>query len=147
MYVSTSNDITDSTGIEWDKVTCQLLTVLDEMGYDGEDIDFILVSDEYIKPLNKKYNMRPGSTDVLTFNLSDEFDPPGSISGEIYISIESAKKNALEYNVPFKEEIIRLAVHGILHLTGMTHDEKDNAQRMEEKTEEIIERLKNSDSF
>ena len=147
MQVSTLNDITDSTGIEWEKVTGQFLAVLDEMGYNGEDIDFILVSDEYMKPLNKKYKMRPGSTDVLTFNLSDEFDPPGSLSGEIYISMESAKKSALENNVPFKEEILRLAVHGLMHLTGMNHEEKDDTQRMEEKTKEIIEKLKSSGSF
>ena len=69
--------------------------------------------------LNKKYRNKNKTTDVLSFNLGDA----KKIMGDIYISIPRAKKQAKEYNVDLKDELIRLAAHGTLHVLGYTHKE------------------------
>ena len=77
------------------------------------------VSSNQIIKINKNYLNHNYSTDIITFNYSSEskvFD------SEIYISVEDAELNAEKYGVTFPEEILRLVVHGTLHLLG--YDDK-----------------------
>ncbi len=86
--------------------------------FDGESIfdsnvKIILVSDDNIHELNKRFLKHNRSTDVITFNLDEQ-----EIDGEIYISIDTAKVQAEEYKVTLTQELMRLSVHGALHLAG-----------------------------
>lgn len=84
----------------------------------------ILVDNEYIHELNKNYREIDRVTDVISFALEDYKDMPNGdvrVLGDIYISVEKARSQAIEYGHSFKREICFLAVHGFLHLLGYDH--------------------------
>ena len=85
-------------------------------------IDIILLTDRRIRTLNKQYLQHDYATDVLTFPLEDQ-----PLYGEIYVSLETARRQANEYSVGVVNELARLAVHGALHLLG--YDDADPADR------------------
>ena len=82
------------------------------------EVSVTFCSDKFMKKLNYKYRGKNKSTDVLSFDLGDK-----KLLGDVYISIPDARRQAKEYNVPLEEEIKRLAVHGILHVLGLSHKE------------------------
>lgn len=86
-------------------------------------VDIILVDDAYLKKLHKQWMGDGSATDVMTFPIEEE--PP--ILGEIYISVDMARRNAGEYGVTLTNELCRLAVHGALHLCG--YDDATDEQR------------------
>ena len=110
------------------------------------DISFnvILVDNDYIHELNKNYRNIDRETDVITFALEDEDSVklPGDmrILGDIYISIDKARSQAIEYGHSLKRELYFLAVHGLLHLLGYDHMKKEDEEVMFGKQEEILSR-------
>ena len=94
--------------------------------------------------LNEQYRKQTGTTDVLSFTLSEASSPV--LEGEIYISLEQTERQVKELEVPLAEEIIRLVTHGMLHLTGRTHEtEKDFKSYMED-TEQLMRRYYREES-
>jgi probable rRNA maturation factor len=85
----------------------------------------ILTSDGKIHELNKEFLNHDYPTDVITFELENK-----PLEGEIYISIDTAERQAAEYKVSLTNELKRLAVHGILHLAGYKDDSEENRSRM-----------------
>lgn len=86
--------------------------------------------------LNENYKNRNGTTDVLSFNISDELSD--ICEGEIYVSLSRAKSQSSEYGVSYTEEIIRLVTHGLLHLGGRVHDSEEEYQAMTSDTEKFV---------
>lgn len=85
-------------------------------------VDFVLVDDRRMSKLHRDFSGVPGTTDVLTFDLSEN----GAVEGEVYICLDQARRQAREYQVPLYEECARLAVHGVLHLAGYSdHTERE----------------------
>ena len=91
------------------------------------NLNVIFVNDKRIYEINKKYLGHDSTTDVISFNLNEEGQ---EIEGEIYISIETARKQAIEYNVSFLNEILRLVAHGTLHLVGYADNTKKRREEM-----------------
>ena len=92
------------------------------------NFNVIIVDNEYIHKLNKEYRGIDRPTDVISFALEDSEDikyEDFRLLGDIYISIDKAKEQAEEYGHSFKREICFLAVHGLLHLLGYDHMEKE----------------------
>ncbi len=94
------------------------------------DINFIFCSNNYILDINNKYLSHNYFTDIITFN-NNEFD---SISGDIFISIETVESNAVEYGVSFSDELKRVMIHGILHLLG--YDDASDDEKLIIRTKE-----------
>lgn len=104
----------------------RILSYLDE----ERDFSVTFVSDEEIQALNRDYRNIDMPTDILTFRLEDgddEFPPSPDEMGDIFISLESCKRNAEEFGVDYLEELERLLLHGILHLRGLDHATNDFA--------------------
>jgi rRNA maturation RNase YbeY len=80
-----------------------------------KQLQYIFCSDEYLLQINKEHLQHNYYTDIITFDLSDE---PDAVTGEIYISIDRVKDNAQNYEVTFKQELLRVIFHGALHLCG-----------------------------
>ena len=85
-----------------------------------------------IKNLNKEYRDKDESTDVLTFRLEDDdsfpvFEGEEKELGDIFLCIEKAQENANTFAVSLKEELLRLSIHGVLHLLGFDHATNDFA--------------------
>ncbi len=88
------------------------------------DISIIFCSDNYILDINQKYLQHDYFTDIITFDYCEG----DKLSGDLFISIDSVKENAMEYGSEFSDELNRVIVHGILHLIGYDdHTEEDIA--------------------
>lgn len=97
--------------------------------FSDEDFDIqgslslVFVDDEHIRQLNRNYLKHDYPTDVIAFPLEDESD---DLWGEIYISVDRAREQAAQYREPFRREVARLIIHGMLHLIG--YEDLDPAQ-------------------
>lgn len=101
----------------------------------------ILVDDEFIKNLNSEYRNIDKTTDVISFALEDyeeNYEQEIRVLGDIYISIDTAYKQALEYNHSKVREVCFLLTHGLLHLLGYDHIEEDDEIIMFKKQEELL---------
>jgi len=78
------------------------------------EIGIIFCSDDYLLKINKEFLNHDYYTDIVTFNYVEG----NIISGDIFISLDRIIENAKEYNVEFENELLRIIVHGILHLLG-----------------------------
>ncbi len=99
-------------------------------GFQQDFIEIILCSDEYLLSLNNDYLNHNYYTDILTFDYSDS---PGVISGGIYISYDRVKENALTYRATPKDELLRVIIHGVLHLMGYLDDTEQQKHEMTSK--------------
>jgi probable rRNA maturation factor len=79
------------------------------------DLNFIFCTDEYLLQINIEYLDHHTYTDIITFDSSET---PGTIEGDIFISIERIHENAGKFDRPFDEELHRVIIHGVLHLIG-----------------------------
>lgn len=92
-----------------------------------QSLELLFVLDERIRELNMLHRGKDSSTDVLSFPANYEF---ANFIGSVVISIDTAKKQALEFNHSLEDEIKILFLHGLLHLLGMDH-EVDNGEMRE----------------
>ena len=93
-----------------------------------ENINYIFCSDDYSLSINKKYLKHNYYTDIITFDLGEKDQKVA----DIYISTDRAKENAKTFNVTFHSEIVRLLIHGALHLSGFNDKTSKDYQRMKE---------------
>ena len=116
----------------------------------GAEVSVTFCDNEYIKRLNAEFRNKDSSTDVLSFpmyDFDDETDPTenpdGSISlGDIVISLERAKEQAVELGNSFEREVAFLVIHSTLHLLGYDHERsKDDEEAQCLAQREIIESL------
>ncbi len=98
------------------------------------DFSIIFTTSDYIKELNTSYREKDYVTDVLTFP-SDEED----YLGDVFICLDKAKEQSVEYEHSYGRETVFLAIHGYLHLLGYDHIEKDEEDIMFKKQEELLE--------
>ncbi len=95
------------------------------------DVSIVFCSDGYLLDMNKKYLNHDFYTDIITFDYCED----DVVSGDLFISIDSVRQNAQEFNTDFDEELRRVMVHGILHLIGyddQTEQEKAIMRRKED---------------
>ena len=107
-------------------------------------ISLIMTSNEYIKNVNRDYRKKNTPTDVISFAYREEPFPQGDEEieelGDIYISLERALEQSVEYEVTLKEEVKRLLIHGILHLIGYDHETSPkDEETMRAKEDELFE--------
>lgn len=107
--------------------------ITDERKIPG-DLKFIFTDDETEMKINRKFLGHNYYTDVISFDYSDG----NKINGEIYISIETLKRNAIIYNAGLKEELLRVMIHGVLHLCGYNDDDKKSKEIMFGRQEELL---------
>ncbi|WP_455684078.1 rRNA maturation RNase YbeY [Thomasclavelia sp.] len=109
------------------------------------ELSCILVDDQKIHDINNEYRKIDRSTDVISFALEDSEQyyvegMPRSL-GDIFISIDHAKMQAKEYGHSLKREMCFLFTHGLLHLLGYDHVEKDDEEKMLARQKSILEAL------
>ena len=112
---------------------------------DNLEFNIILVDNNYIHELNKNYRGIDRPTDVITFALEDvdDFkDIDTRVLGDIYISIDKARSQAIEYGHSLTRELCFLAVHGFLHLLGYDHMKKEDEEVMFARQELILDACK-----
>lgn len=110
------------------------------LGLQQTELSVLFVNDRKMRELNALYRGVDRTTDVLSFPMADgpAFGDSGPL-GDIVISVPTAARQALEYGVTFREELLRLLVHGLLHLAGYDHEISAYQKRkMEKKEREIL---------
>lgn len=111
------------------KEACQQLNIEDDL-----ELSVIFVDDARIHEINREYRNIDRSTDVISFALEDNeqyyVEGMPRTLGDIFISIDHAKKQAQEYGHSFYREMCFLFTHGLLHLLGYDHMEKEEETEM-----------------
>ena len=108
-------------------------------------LSFEIVDDIKISELNKTWLNKLGPTDVISFPILSKDDSVDNLThtelGDIFISLEMASKQSLEYNNSIEQEVIWLASHGFLHLLGWDHQDQTQLENMLKIQEYLISNL------
>lgn len=102
-------------------------------------INIIFTSDEYLLNINNQFLSHNYFTDIVTFNYCEN----ETIIGEIFISKETVLNNSKRFFVSFEDEILRVIIHGVLHLIGYNDHSNEEKKIMREKENEYLDRVKN----
>ena len=117
------------------KLKTFLFKILQTEGKEVEDINYIFCNDAYLLQLNKQYLNHDTLTDIITFELSPKGRP---LLSDIFISIERVKENTKLYKTTFEKELLRVIIHGALHLAGYKDKTQEQKKQMRGKEEEYI---------
>jgi probable rRNA maturation factor len=124
-------DETDFRLEGWRKAVKILNKVIEKEGKISGDLNFIITNDERLREINIQFLEHDYYTDVITFN----YNIGDIVNGEVYVSLERVMENALNYKVSLKSEILRVLIHGVLHLVGyndLVSNEKTRMKEMED---------------
>lgn len=93
------------------------------------EITYVFCSDEYLYQMNLDYLNHDTYTDIITFDYTEN----SFVSGDIFISIDRVKENAIKFNTTFLNELSRVIIHGVLHLVGYKDKTTEQKQVMRSK--------------
>jgi probable rRNA maturation factor len=120
-----------------ERVEAAVRWALEAEGIERAEISVALLGDEEITELNRTYLRHEGPTDVISFPLHEPGQPP---LGDVYIGLPQALRQADELGVPVDEELLRLAIHGTLHVLGYDHPPGEDREHtpMYRRQEELL---------
>jgi rRNA maturation RNase YbeY len=105
--------------------------IISENKTEGE-INYIFCDDDYLLEINQQYLDHDTLTDIISFDYSIGND----LHGDVFISIDRVRENALDFNVSFQEELKRVMVHGVLHYCGYKDKSENDEKLMRQKEDE-----------
>jgi len=106
-------------------------------GFAVGDINYIFCDDEAILRTNRRFLSHDYYTDIITFDYSSA----SRIAGDIFISLDTVRSNAAERCLPFDDELCRILIHGVLHLTGQDDKTPDTRAEMTRKEDHALSLL------
>jgi probable rRNA maturation factor len=117
------------SGVDGRALVATAQTLLETCDEGDSSISLTLVNDAAIRELNRAHRGKDAATDVLSFPLdpqgaADDGDPE-RLLGDVVISIDTARRQAADYDARLQAEIYRLLIHGLLHVLGHDHEEPD----------------------
>ena len=101
------------------------------------DISYIFCSDEKILEVNRQYLQHDYYTDIITF----DYCAGNRLSGDLFISLDTVRTNAEQFNQPYERELHRVIIHGILHLCGINDKGPGEREIMEAAENKALEML------
>ena len=141
MGVLLRNDHPD-INIDCHDIKNMIVKIMGHLDCPNQEISILLTGDKDIRRLNQEFRSIDQPTDVLSFPQNADEDPcipEEIILGDIAVSLDIAKAQAKEHGLDFKEEIILLLIHGILHLLGYDHEISEQEEnKMQNKTRELF---------
>ncbi len=119
-------------GLDRRRLRRRAAQLLDEIGCPHAELSIALVDDAAIAELNARYRGVEGATDVLSFSLLEgaHAERRGALLGDVVVSLETAAVSARRARRTLDDEVLRLLIHGTLHLLGHDHERDDEARRM-----------------
>jgi len=129
------------SGIDARSIKRTLMRLLKAVHEGDSAISLSLVDDEEMCRLNRLHRGKNRPTDVLSFPLQPDRSSPERLLGDIVISVETAARQAADYDATLGAEIDRLLIHGILHLMGHDHAERVERARMEAEERRLAESI------
>ena len=131
------NDSTTYRLREKRKVAAWLKMVAEQEGYTLGDVTYIFCSAERLLEMNRQFLGHDYFTDVITFDYSDR-KGERVVAGDIFIDVETVADNARIYGVTAREEMLRVVVHGVLHLCGQKDKEPEDEKEMHRKEDKYL---------
>lgn len=110
------------------------------MGCHDAELSILITDDKHIAELNDRFLNRKGPTNVLAFPIREDDPnvPETSMLGDIVISLDAAMRDAIKAEESLSKIIYRLLIHGLLHILGYNHESSEEAWRMEEETQRLL---------
>ena len=96
------------------------------------EINYIFCDDNYLLEINQQYLSHDSLTDIISFDYSIG----NELHGDVFISVERVRENAVDFNVDFKDELKRVLAHGVLHYCGYKDKSEEDEKLMRQKEEE-----------
>ena len=113
--------------------------VLSEHRVERYTVSLAFVTDRKIAAINRRALGRRGATDVIAFDLSEPGLPSGLV-GDVYVSLGRARRQSLDFGVSLREELVRLAIHGVLHVVGYRDHTGPEKREMEARQETALKK-------
>lgn len=129
----TTND-TEMPALDERKIGKWIRSVAAEYGFSVGKINYILCSDERELEVNRQFLGHDYYTDVITFDYST----PTTLNGDIFISLDTVRSNAEMVSTTFDHELLRILIHGVLHLTGQGDKTPETKAQMTQKEESAL---------
>lgn len=121
--------------LDYDHVRDWIVGVAASCGYGVGELYYYFCSDEALLDINQRRLGHDFYTDIVTFPLTDSGDV---ISSEFCISLDRIAENCLNFGRSFESELLRVIIHGVLHLIGYDDHTDEERSRMREKEEESL---------
>ncbi|MBI3233757.1 MAG: rRNA maturation RNase YbeY [Bacteroidetes bacterium] len=115
-----------------------IITAANEHGYSVSEINIIFCDDEKILEVNNQYLNHNYYTDIITFDLSDE---QKTIQADLYISLDTVYSNSIKLKNAFEKELLRVVIHGVLHLLGYKDKKKEEIKTIRETEDAYLAKL------
>jgi rRNA maturation RNase YbeY len=116
------------------KIGKWIRSVAAEYGFSVGNINYIFCSDERELEVNRQFLGHDYYTDVITFDYST----PTTLNGDIFISLDTVRSNAEMVSTTFDHELLRILIHGVLHLTGQGDKTPETKAQMTQKEESAL---------
>ncbi|MDE6279178.1 MAG: rRNA maturation RNase YbeY [Paramuribaculum sp.] len=121
--------------LDFEKVETWLCKVADNHGFEMVRVNYLLTDDANILDYNIKYLNHSYFTDIITF----DYTSGNRIAGDIVISLDTVRSNAAQLGVDYRSELLRVIVHGVLHLCGINDKLPGEREIMEQNENEALE--------
>ena len=132
------SDSIEMPALDERKIGRWIRAVAAEYGFAVGNINYIFCSDERELAVNREFLGHDYYTDVITFDYSTA----GTLNGDIFISLDTVRSNAEMVGVAYEQELLRIIIHGVLHLTGQGDKTPETKVVMTEKEEEALAKWK-----
>lgn len=121
------------------EVTKWIRNVANSYGKKVGEIGYLFCDDEKILEVNREYLQHDYYTDIITF----DYDEGNTINGDLVISLDTVRTNAEQFGKAYEEELLRVIIHGILHLCGINDKGPGEREIMEAAENKALEMFQN----
>lgn len=128
------NDSVDMPALDERRVNRWIKSVAADYGFSVGNINYIFCSDERELEVNRQFLGHDYYTDIITFDYSTA----STLNGDIFISLDTVRSNAEMVGTTFENELLRILIHGVLHLTGQGDKTPETKAQMTEKEEKAL---------
>lgn len=134
MNIEFYNEDVELPHLDTERVKKWLVYVANKHKKEIGELSYIFCSDSYLLEVNRQYLSHDYLTDIITFDYTEG----DTVSGDLFISTERVADNAIEFNVSYDEELLRVLAHGILHLIGFNDKNENDQEEMTQQEDASI---------
>ena len=132
-----SSENIDLPALNYPQVERWIRAVAAQYNFSVGELNYIFCDDEKILAVNREFLQHDYYTDIITFDYTTRT----RVNGDIYISLDTVKSNAEQIGATFLQELHRIIIHGLLHLTGQADKTPETKAQMTAKEEDALKKL------
>jgi rRNA maturation RNase YbeY len=132
-----TNDNINLPSLNFPQVERWIKAIAAQYGFSVGELNYIFCDDEKILAVNREFLQHDYYTDVITFDYTTRT----RVNGDIYISLDTVASNAQQEGVPYLQELHRIIIHGLLHLTGQADKTPETKAQMTAKEEYALQKI------